>query len=253
MGACESKHQAHGDPRESPTSPSAGSIELTPEQAETILHSDSDCPWDELCALAGNRTIWLTANCQAAYMAVGDFCQLTPLIPKLSVRPAKQHEQTEGIYTTCPTEAPRETQTPTIPYIQVYGHDASVEETLPSCDFVMRLLANSKEITSVELASPREDIDAVALPLAISGDTLSYFLTESSSHLRKLEFKHLTLNADQCRALETCGSTELEVELFFCEVTKDAKSDFGRWMQSSRSPSKLVSRSTRGGTSSWLK
>jgi hypothetical protein len=186
-------------------------------------------------------------------MVVGDFCQLTPLAPKLSVRPAKHHEQTEDMYTTYTTEAPLESQTPTTPYIQVYGHDASVEQTLPSCDFVMRLLANSKYISSVELASPREDVDAVALPLAVSGDTLSYFLTETPSHLRKLELKHLTLNADQSRALETCGSTELEVELFYCEVTNDAKSDFSRWMQSSRSPSKLISRSTRGGTSSWLK
>jgi hypothetical protein len=125
--------------------------------------------------------------------------------------------------------------------LTVHARDLTAASS--ACECLLGMLARSQEQQRYITIGNGYCPDGIDRPFPVSGPTLSNFFQEIHHMHRKVTLAGIILDADQCRALATVSSPDLEINLERCKLASDDMSScqdaFIECLQHDRGPTEL--------------
>jgi hypothetical protein len=140
-----------------------------------------------------------------------------------------------------PIREEKETLDDDYDFLSLTVHARELTAAASACEFLLGLMALSQQQQQYITIGNGYSPDGKDRPFPISGPTLSNFFQEI--HHRKVTLAGITLDEEQCRALATVSSLDLEIILERCSLAPDdifsCQKAFIECLQRDRGPTEL--------------
>jgi hypothetical protein len=185
-------------------------VELLPFLTPEDVLATADIAWDDVSRFLQGKVVWMTPE---VFVSTGNYLTRIcfPFILSLGVN---SHQDLNLS-------------------VHVVTRDTPAAAAAATCEFLLRLLATSKQHEVYIEGSYGE------LPPPLSGAGITRFFQESRSCLQKVTLEKMTLNEDQCRALETMPRLDVELEMRKSILSNDASGAFVECLRGGGGPVKL--------------